>query len=167
MLCAVQSRVGKFNQLSLEASVISVHRNPDADGDLLYRQQRVGTEARLLDALPNTLRHAQRALGVGLRQNDHKFFAAITGEGVDVPHVSLQKGSDLSEYLVAYMVSTLIVQELETVDVDHEQRQRRAFAFSALDFQIQLLLEVASGAKAGEIVRKRKLKQSLVRASPV
>ncbi len=42
MFCAIQSCIGKLNQLSLEAGIFPLDRDTGADGDLLHRQGRVG-----------------------------------------------------------------------------------------------------------------------------
>ncbi len=74
MLRPIESRIGEFDQFSLEASVPSIDGDAGADGDSLLRGHSVVTKARSLDVLSNALRCTQRALQVDLRKNDHEFF---------------------------------------------------------------------------------------------
>ena len=48
------------------------------------------------------------------------------------------------------------------VDIEHEQDEPLLLAFSALYFQFQLLLEVATGAQAGEMVSEGKVDESFI-----
>ena len=62
---------------------------------------------------------------VQLGQRDGEFVAAEARHGVAVAHMALQAPADLLEQQVAGLVAAGVVDFLEVVEVDEQQRQRQ------------------------------------------
>ena len=63
--------------------------------------------------------------------------------------------ADRRQQLVAAGVAALVVDALEVVDVDQQERQRRAAPDGALELAGELLLERSVVAEAGQAVEQR------------
>jgi hypothetical protein len=97
---------------------------------------------------PQALSDAHRCLSVRLWQHDCKLFAAIAGNPVVGAQAPEESSADLGQDFVADSMSMRIVDELEMVDVDEDQRQRSAMALGVRRSRGQLIVEVASVERA-------------------
>ena len=91
-------------------------------------------------------------LAVGVRQDDRELVAAVARADV----AGSQGRSDLlggpGQDAVAEQVAERVVHELEVVEVDHQQGQRRLRALSPDDLLAQPLVQVAVVEEAGQLV---------------
>ena len=60
------------------------------------------------------------------------------------------------------MMSVVVVQRFEVIDVDHQERELIASAVGTFYFEIKLLLEVSPSTETSQIVSKRKAQQSFI-----
>jgi len=104
------------------------------------------------DPLPDP--RASRRIGVG--QQHHELFAAISRREI---RGSLGfRGQNMrngTQAVVAGRVSILVVECLEMIEVDHQERQAGALAIGASPFLEQALVEAAAIGEAGEPVNSR------------
>ena len=88
-----------------------------------------------------------------VREDDGELLAAVAGAEV---HAAARHGEEdlphLAERLVADLVPELVVEHLEVVQVEHQQRERGAVAVGPAALLPQPLLEVAVVVEAGETV---------------
>jgi uncharacterized protein (DUF1778 family) len=104
-----------------------------------------------------------RALGVGARREDHELLAAVARAQVAAAHRAVQDLRDPQQDLVAGRVAEPVVQALEVVDVDHEDRERLLRALDAPDLAREVVLEEAVVVQPREPVGDRELVQHFVR----
>eukprot|EP01136_Pigoraptor_vietnamica_P033089 Opistho-1_new@95611 len=129
LLHAVHRGVGVLDQVVHRLAVVRVHRDADARGD---------AEAHALERerLPQHLEHAPRnGLGtarIGLVQQHHELVATEPRHGVDLAQAGLQPLGHLDEHAVAEHVTERVVDLLEAVEVEEQQRERR------LDFALAM-----------------------------
>ena len=74
------------------------------------------------EAVTNVVRHAKGALCCGAGQNHAELIAAAAKNVIGVSHGALQNPRDLGEHLVAYKMTIAVVDTLEGIDIDHQQR---------------------------------------------
>ena len=97
--------------------------------------------------------HHLGAVPGGVGQHDGELLAAVARGDVDAgADVRAEDAADLSEHEVARRVPEAVVEVLEVVDVDHEQRQRQAVALGAGDLLVEALVEVAVVVEPREAV---------------
>src|SRR5438067_2517230 len=88
-----------------------------------------------------TIGAAVGALAIGPRQQHGELLAAVARDEVAGAVQRLREQSaDAAEAFVAGLVSVRIVVGLERVDVDHQQRQRRARADAAPPLDVERLV---------------------------
>ena len=91
----------------------------------------------------------------GVRQRrdweDHgKLFAAVPRDQVHLAGRRGQSGGDVPQHLIPRLVAVGIVEFLEVVDVDHQQRERRLAAFPFGIATIQLVIKSPAIVQASE-----------------
>ena len=84
----------------------------------------------------------------GLRQGDHELLAAVARRLVDPARLELEDAADRAQHLVALQVAVGVVDLLEVVDVEHDQRQLVAEALGARRLLLDQLAEAARGWRA-------------------
>src|SRR5690606_28187254 len=84
------------------------------------------------------------------RQDQGEFLAAVAAGDVFVARVRGQHLCEMDEDRVAAVVAVLVVEALEVVDVQHQQRQRPAATLTARQFALQGFLQIAPVEQAGE-----------------
>ena len=101
---------------------------------------------------------------VGAAEDDREFFAAVArdqiGRAVDR---AFQDRRDLLQAFVSGVVPVGVVEELEVIDVDEDERHLIFRADRAPPLGCEKLLEAAAVADAGEPVGVREVLQFLVR----
>ena len=90
------------------------------------RDRRVAArEGDVRDRRADPLGDLQRGGGLGVGQQDGELFPALAAGEVLVAQHGAQRRADAGQDLVAHRVPVLVVDLLEVVEVDHEQRERR------------------------------------------
>ena len=90
-----------------------------------------------LNSLPKRFRHLCRSVRTGAGKDDHEFVAAVPSDEVSWSvDGSRDSGGNLPEAIVARGMAEGIVVGLETIDVEHDQRERRQFADGAAPFLV-------------------------------
>ena len=117
----VHGDVGALHQRLDVAAVLGEHRDADAGA----HEQRQAVEAeRLLDRAGqldgDLLGLLDRGAG---RQQDGELVAADAGDQLGAGDAGLQAGADLAQQPVAGLVAERVVELLEVVEVDQQQRQ--------------------------------------------
>ena len=97
---------------------------------------------------------ARRRL-VARLEDDRELVAAEARERVVVAQELLQARADLAQHLVAGVVAERVVELLEAVEVDQQQRQLAVALGRGRDRGVQRVDEVAAVAEAGEVVGAR------------
>ena len=129
----------------------------DADRD---RDRDIGADAglRIFAAhIQDTARdHRALAQGAG-RQHDAELVAAGARQHVAGPQPGLRHQGEMLQAGVAGGVAVGVVDHLEAVEVDHEQREQLAAALGPGALLGQALQQMAAVADAGEIVEQREI----------
>src|SRR5919106_3528386 len=151
----VEGLVGGPQQLLGRGGVLGEAGQADGDGQPHPPTVAVAAERLAVGGPAELLGHGQAALQVGLGQDEHELLAAVAGEGVDVADAAGDPAPELDQHLVAPLVAEAIVDQLEVVDVQHEQGQDAAEAAGALDLLLEAAFEVAVVPGPGERVGDR------------
>ena len=108
---------------------------------------------QLLHRRAHHLADLQRPLGVGVRQQQAELLAAIAaGKAHGVGGDAGQRFAEPGEAGVAFGMAIGVVEELEVIDVDHQQRQFAAILLRLHPFEIEPALEAAPVGEAGQHV---------------
>ncbi len=91
----------------------------------------IGVEVFLGQARSQQIRHVRRVAQSGLREDGAKLLAAVATDFVAGAQSLLQNQADSSQHVVTARVTVLVVDALEVIDIDHEQRQLAAVASRA------------------------------------
>jgi hypothetical protein len=93
-----------------------------ADGD---RDRHVGArQGELGDRRPDALGDPEGGGDLGLGQQDRELLAAVAPGEVLSPHHAAQRGADARQHLVTRRMPVLVVDLLEVVEVEQQQRER-------------------------------------------
>ena len=90
-----------------------------------------------------------------LRQEDAELVAADPRREVGPTQALLDRDRDLSQRLVTALVAEAVVDRLEVVQVEQQQRQGRVVAARCGDLSFELAAKVAPVREPGEIVGRR------------
>src|SRR6266571_374147 len=107
---------------------------------------------------------AARALERRLGKHHRELLAAITAGDVAAADVTFQERTHLHEHLVACLVAGAVVDVLETVEIHHDQRKRRALAPCADQLPLQIVLQESAVVEGSQRVADRLLAQFLQEA---
>lgn len=117
-----------------------------------------------LNSLPKRFRDLCRSVCTGAGKDDYEFVTAVPGDevswSVDGPRDS---GGNLLEAFVPRRMAEGIVVGFETIDVEHDQRERRQFADGTAPFLVQEVVKLPAVGNAGEAVKAGQAQQHLVR----
>ena len=147
-LGAVHGRVGVVQQGLRVGSVAGVLTQPDAGRDIDAR--RIAQHKRLGQCDDDALHEHAGLCRVGCLCDDGELVAAPTAHRVGSAHAQLQPCGHLLQQLVTGIVAVVVVQRLELVEVDVDQRQRAVCACRPLDGVRQAVGEDAPVRQAGE-----------------
>ena len=156
LLGGIERVVGSCDQAVRErAGLCRPLRNADR-----HRDRDIGAVAAL-GVLPADVEHAagdHRALAQGRgRQHDAELVAAGAREQVAGAKARLRHQREMLQAGVARGVAMGVVDLLEAVEIDHEQRERLAVALGARAFFRQPGHQLAAVADAGEVVEQREV----------
>ena len=122
-------------------------------------------ERLLRDALAKPLGEDDSALARRLRKNHHELLAAVARHDVDLAHGLLEQRAELAQHAVAGEVARGVVDRLEVVDVEQQQRERRVEPPRAIDLGRQPIEQRAAIEHARErIGRRQRLEPAVVGA---
>src|SRR5450631_2047056 len=111
------------------------------------------------DREPHVLGPRAGALQIRFRKHHRELFAAVaTGDvgGAD----ALSYGARYRiEHEIACVVSELVIESLEVIDVDHHYGHRLAAALSAMQLSVECVFQVTSVVQPGETIPQRHLTQ--------
>ena len=116
----VHGRIGLHDQV---IHGLAGFRDPQADAGAAGDSQVADVEA-LVERLEDPVRHPARADQIGLRQHDGEFVAAKARHGVRLADGVLQAARDHPQHVVAGAVSQGVVDALERIEVENQQRRR-------------------------------------------
>ena len=126
VLGVIHRRVGVHDQRLRVVAVFRIERDADARGQ---HQLVPRDEVRLGDRRHNLLRDQPGVLGlIDFRQEDQELVAAVTADGVRLADARHQALRDRAQDLVADGVTERIVDVLETIAVEEQDRDAAAVA---------------------------------------
>ena len=141
LLDLVHRRVGVAQQRVGVVRIVRVDRDADRGADLeLGVGDRKRLQQRRLDLLGDRL-GGQPRVAVEVGQQDQELVAALAREQVGRAHDAAQAHRDPPQQLVAGGVAERVVDGLEVVEVDVQQRDRGAGAAGAREAEREVLVE--------------------------
>src|SRR5690606_11382037 len=104
--------------------------------------------------------HVDRTLRIGFRQDDHELLAAKAGAKIwRAADIALDAISDLAQTFVSGEVSGTVVELLEIIDVDQQQREQGFVSVRPAPFEIQSFVEGASIVHTGQAIERTQVAQ--------
>src|SRR6516225_8052605 len=102
-------------------------------------------------------------LDIEPRQQQGEFLAAIPGNDQSLVECDQRQGfADRPQTGVALDVAITIIEQLEVIDIDHDQSERLAQFIRVAPGMIQFAIEAAPVGKAGKAVEARQFLQMLI-----
>ena len=120
-LGGVERAVGGAHELGRVARLGAAAGDPDGHG----HRAREGRELAAHEQ-PQVLRHGERARLAGAREHERELLAAEPRRHVAVAAGGAQHVGEAPQHVVARVVAERVVDALEVVEVEHEQRQLAA-----------------------------------------
>ena len=162
LLCLIERDVGLAQQVVGIRAGVGRHCDADACADehlVAHQQERPAEVIQQLGA---------QILGGAdvpdVDQYDGEFVAAEAGNGVDLPDAGFEAARGLAHQFVAGRVAERIVDGLEAVEVDVEQRDPAALALRGEEGALQPILEQGAVGEAGQpVVEGEELRMVLAR----
>lgn len=152
----VERLVGRAQQ-PVGAAAIGRTRNvagdADAEGDVLASPFSAMGDRQGHDGDADILGDGAGGVAIHVRQDQRKFLAAIAaGEIERTPGMPADDGGDRPQAFVAALMAVPVVEQLEMIDVDEQQRHRLLRPLGAVPFAHQHLVEGAPVRQAGQPV---------------
>ncbi len=138
-LGAVHCTVGLLQQFVKALGVTRIQRDADRRGD---GHLELLDSCRLPHHVQQLLRHHGGAVRIGVGQHHDEFVAAEARQRVVIAHRVLQAVGQLHQQGVADAVAEGIIDVLEAVDVDEQQRHAGAGAVGARQQVVRLFLQL-------------------------
>ena len=91
----------------------------------------------------------------GVRHHHHELLTAVARGEVGATHVADQRSRERREREVAGVMPVGVVEQLEVVDVEHQDRERGSEPFGERDLLSERVDEEAMVVQTGEIVDRR------------
>jgi len=88
------------------------------------------------------LPEARRVRRVALGQHDHELVACVACKELLAANALADQGRELAQHEIAGQVPLAVVDRLEVVHVEEQQRERSLVALSACDLAVRELLEI-------------------------
>src|SRR5882757_5156952 len=155
-LLLVHSLIGQPAKEHSIGGVVGVDGYAYASGDV----ERIAVDAdRLAEGVGDAGRaspsdEVRRLVDRQVGGDDHEFVAAEAGEGVGDADGAAEIVGDVSKQLVADVVAMGVVDELEAVEIDHEEGGAGVVDFGLLNGGGEAILEKTLVGKAREVVVK-------------
>ena len=150
LLGAIQRHVGALEQLVRSGTVLGIEADPDAGGDV----QLVAADVeRRPDRLEDLLRRLDRVLGVlQPAQNEDELVAAHARDGVLGAHRGAQAAAQRDQQGVADGVAQGVVDDLETIEIEEQDRQHLLMACALLERGGEAVVEQGAIGQPGQDV---------------
>jgi hypothetical protein len=103
----------------------------------------------LADGLVKTMRNLDRGVYLGFRQHHHEFISPVPGHDIHIPEAVDQNLRHLDQHLAPHEMSVPVVDELEIVHVEEDQRDMRPVALGAFEFGVESLVQVPEVKQLG------------------
>src|SRR5207237_7328672 len=103
-----------------------------------------------LDRRTQSIGNLTRRIHHRAREQHDEFVACITTDHVTATNTALEQGNDGFENVVTLQVPVGVVDELEVIDVDDEERRWRVVCATALERIVRRVEERAAPGHAGE-----------------
>jgi len=155
LLGLVHRRIGAGDELVLVLRVVGVGR--DADAAAHAQALRRGCETQRRHGLDQPRRDRLRIAALDARAQHREFVAAEPRDEFAAPHLASQRARHRGQDLVAGAVAADVVGVLEVVEVDEQQRQRRARDRGVRDRGLQRFVEAAPVQQLGQRIVQRLL----------
>src|SRR6185295_10662841 len=126
---------------------VAAHAQAGGDPELL-----AGAQPERAHLPPHAFGDGEGAGEVGLGEEDGELLAAVAGDDVGLADGLAEGGGQVAEHLVPHLVAVGLVDVLEVVEVEEEQRQRVVVALGAAELLAEAVLEVAVVVDGGEPV---------------
>ena len=135
-----------------EARPVLLAQHGHADRDRHVDGLVLEHEAARLDLLAQPVGERPRPLEVRLRQHDGELLAAVAREHLVATDARLDDARELLQHEVAGEVAVDVVDLLEVVDVEHDERQVARVAARADDLLLERLEQVALHVRLRETI---------------
>ena len=146
-LGAVHGDVGMLDQVLHAGGVVRIDRDADAGA-------KREIDAAHADGLAHFRQQAERdglrALAVGVVGDYDEFVAAEPGQQLVLAHRVAESAGDFGQHPVAGLMALGVVDLLEAVQVNEQQRQRMALRACEREFLLQAFAEVAAVRQFGQ-----------------
>ena len=148
----VEALVGALHEVGRVLDVLGPlgHADGDRDRDLGALEP----EGRALDRAPELLGEVNRALERDLGHDHRELLAAGPRGHVVAAHLVAHQRAELAEHRVAREVAEGVVDLLEVIDVEEDQREAARVAAGAGGLALERLVEVALVVQLGEAVHR-------------
>ena len=150
------------SSVSADDAVLREAGDAEAGADA---ERAVIDDARLLDFLQQLLRGEQRAVEIGERQQDGELVAAEPRDGVGLAQRRAEPRGDALQHAVAGMMSERVVDLLEAVQIEQQQRERRALAGGDARRLVEAIVQQRAVRQIGQRVVIRQVRETLLDAA--
>ena len=145
----------------------TIARLPERDADARRRKQLAAAEPQRLADRHQDVRGQRFAL-LHMRKRidqDRELVAAEARDYPAIPEHVADATTDLDQHLVASGVTDAVVDQLESVEIEEQDRERRAFAFArGADRAIQAFEQLRAIRQSGQGIVSRLVGQPLLGA---
>src|ERR1041385_685525 len=94
-------------------------------------------------------------LGGHVGDNGDEFIAGIASQEVVLAQLALNQAGDFAQHSIAETMSKRVVNELEVVEVEHDQLEWSSGALGARDFFFETKMQAARIRQTGKGIRVR------------
>src|SRR5579884_602674 len=101
------------------------------------------------NGISNTVGNSRGGLHIGFRQNDDKLISPIPGDDINLAKALSKNVRDLHQNLTPHQMTVLVVDQLEMIHIEEDQRDAGAVALAAFNFNIECLIQESEIIKAG------------------
>src|SRR2546426_9871899 len=160
LLHAVHRLVGLADQLLPVASVLRKGGDPEGGRDLDGQPHR-SEEDMLRQPRPQALRQHPRLLRSRLGHHDGELVPPVAGHDVGLADLVAQQAAHLRQRPAPRQMAVGVVDRLETVEVEEDDRDRLPVALRPLDLPSEKRVQIARVVEARRVVGHRQLLQPL------
>ena len=133
----VHGFIGQVQQAFLGARIDGIRSDAHAGRDVDVQPVFIEPDRSRESVLCRRRGHVEGIVFGSLRQQDHKFVAAIAKRKIDQPAVRLQRIANFREQPGADQMAVRVVDLLEVIEIDEHQREFVVVALRTVDFRLQ------------------------------
>ena len=153
-LGSIEGSIGSGDEVLDARGVGRYRRHADAHGDFSEWLGVLAGKPSSLDPEPHFLRGGESAVFERRRKDNRELFPTVTAHDVDVTNAFVEHAGDSFQRGVSCEMSVLIVEPLEIIDVNHQERHTSVVATHPLDLLFDPVLEVAVVVDPSKLVHK-------------